>query len=86
MNEKERGAAGTRGLDFRNLVAIPQTTEMMLGDGCTCQLVEVRARADESGRALAAMARKYWMYSPFFALGKMPTAIGLMRNTKGRSK
>jgi len=35
----------------------------------------------ERDRALAAMGRKYWMYSPVFALGKMLTAIGLTRNT-----
>jgi deazaflavin-dependent oxidoreductase (nitroreductase family) len=39
--------------------------------------------AAERDRALAAMARKYWMYSPIFALGKMLTAVGLMRNTTG---
>jgi hypothetical protein len=32
---------------------------------------------------LAAMGRKYWMYSPIFVLGKMLTAIGIMRNTTG---
>jgi len=37
----------------------------------------------ERDRALAAMGRKYWMYSPVFAIGKMLTAIGLMRNTTG---
>lgn len=34
----------------------------------------------ERDRALAAVGRKYWMYSPVFVLGKMLTAIGLMRN------
>ena len=37
----------------------------------------------ERNRALAAMGRKYWMYSPVFALGKLLTAIGLMRNRTG---
>jgi len=37
----------------------------------------------ERDRALAAIGRKYWMYSPVFALGKMLTAIGLMHNTTG---
>ena len=46
---------------------------------------EARFLADpaERDRALAAMGRKYWMYSPIFALGKILTAIGLMRNTTG---
>jgi len=37
----------------------------------------------ERDRALAAMGRKYWMYSPVFALGKMLIVVGLMRNTTG---
>ena len=37
----------------------------------------------ERDRALAAVGRKYWMYSPVFALGRMLTALGLMRNRTG---
>ena len=37
----------------------------------------------ERDRALAAAGRKYWMYSPVFAVGKMLIGIGLMRNTTG---
>jgi deazaflavin-dependent oxidoreductase (nitroreductase family) len=37
----------------------------------------------ERNRAFAAAGRKYWMYSPVFALGKMLIAIGLMRNRTG---
>ncbi len=37
----------------------------------------------ERDRALAAAGRKYWMYSPVFALWKMLIAIGLMRNRTG---
>ena len=37
----------------------------------------------ERDRALSAIGRKYWMYSPVFALGKMLTALGLMRNKTG---
>jgi len=37
----------------------------------------------ERDRALAAVGRKYWMYSPVFALGKMLIVVGLMRNTTG---
>ena len=39
--------------------------------------------AAERDRALAAAGRKYWMYSPVFALGKMLIALGLMRNRTG---
>jgi hypothetical protein len=37
----------------------------------------------ERDRALVAMGRKYWMYSPVYALGKMLTSVGLMRNRTG---
>ncbi len=37
----------------------------------------------ERNRALAAIGRKYWLYSPVFALRKMLIAIGLMRNRTG---
>ena len=37
----------------------------------------------ERNRALAAAERKYWLYSPVFALGKMLIALGLMRNRTG---
>lgn len=39
--------------------------------------------AAERDRALAAAGRKYWMYSPVFALGKLLIALGLMRNRTG---
>lgn len=46
---------------------------------------EARFPGDPAERdgALAALGRKYWMYSPVFALGKMLTASGLMRSTTG---
>jgi len=46
---------------------------------------EVRFLVDpaERDRALAAVGRKYWIYSPLFVLGKMLIAIGLMRNRTG---
>jgi deazaflavin-dependent oxidoreductase (nitroreductase family) len=37
----------------------------------------------ERNRALAAGERKYWVYWPVFALGKVLIAIGLMRNRTG---
>jgi len=37
----------------------------------------------ERDRALAAVWRKYWMYSPVFGVGKLLTAVGLMRNRTG---
>ena len=37
----------------------------------------------ERDHALAAIGRKYWMFAPIFAIGKILTAIGLMRNNSG---
>jgi len=37
----------------------------------------------ERNRALAAAGRKYWMYWPVFALGKLLIAIGLLPNRTG---
>jgi len=46
---------------------------------------EARFLADPAERdwALAAVGRKYWVYSPVFAVGKLLTVIGLMRNQTG---
>lgn len=37
----------------------------------------------EHDRAMAAMRRKYWMYAPIMALGRVLTAIGVMRDKTG---
>jgi deazaflavin-dependent oxidoreductase (nitroreductase family) len=37
----------------------------------------------EHERAMAAVRRKYWMFRPLIALGRVLTAIGLMRDNTG---
>ena len=37
----------------------------------------------EHQRAMAAIRRKYWMYRPFIALGRILTHLGVMRDTTG---
>jgi len=37
----------------------------------------------EHERAMAAVRRKYWMYSPIMGLGRILTAIGVMRDNTG---
>ena len=37
----------------------------------------------EHERAMAAIQRKYWMFSPFIALGRVLTAMRLMRDNTG---
>src|SRR5215472_2612794 len=38
---------------------------------------------DEHERAMAAIRRKYWMFRPFIALGRLLAAMGLMRDNTG---
>ena len=37
----------------------------------------------EHKRAMAAIRRKYWMFRPLIAVGRLLTAIGLMRDNTG---
>jgi len=37
----------------------------------------------EHERAMTAIRRKYWMFRPIIALGRVLTAMGLMRNNTG---
>ncbi len=37
----------------------------------------------EHQRAMAAIRRKYWMFRPLIALGRVLTAMGVMRDTTG---
>jgi hypothetical protein len=37
----------------------------------------------EHERAMAAIRRKYWMFRPVIALGRVLTAMGLMRDNTG---
>jgi len=37
----------------------------------------------ERKRALAAVGRKYWMFSPIFILGKLLMGVGVLRNNSG---
>jgi hypothetical protein len=41
------------------------------------------ANPAERDTALAATGKKYWMFSPFFVIGKLLAVIGLMRNNTG---
>jgi len=41
------------------------------------------AQRAEHERAMAAIRRKYWMYRPLIALGRILTAIGVMRDKTG---
>ena len=76
---------GTANLERQWVRNLQKNPRIKLSVGGEKFEAEARFIADpaERDRALAAMARKYWVYSPIFALGKMLTAIGIMRNTTG---
>src|SRR5437868_12752737 len=66
----------------RNVQKTPQMKLSVAGetfDG-TARFLADRA---EHERAMGAIRRKYWMYRPLIALGRILTAIGVMRDKTG---
>jgi len=66
----------------RNVQKTPQVKLSIGGetfDG-TARFLTDRA---EHARAMAAIRRKYWMYRPLIALGRVLSAIGVMRDNTG---
>jgi deazaflavin-dependent oxidoreductase (nitroreductase family) len=76
------GTANVQRQWVQNVQKNPRITLVVNGEKFEA---EARFLADplERSRALAAIGRKYWMYTPIFALGKLLTAIGVMRDTAG---
>jgi len=83
--EGDRVFIGTANVQRQWVQNVQKNPRIKLSVGGEKFEAEARFLVDpaERDRALAAMGRKYWMYSPIFILGKMLTAIGLMRNTTG---
>jgi len=83
--EGNRAFIGTANVQRQWVQNVQKNPRIKLSVGGEEFEAEARFLVDpaERDRALAAMGRKYWMYSPIFILGKMLTAIGLMRNTTG---
>ena len=76
------GTANVNRQWVRNVQKTPQVKLSIGGetfDG-TARFLAGRA---ENGRAMAAIRRKYWMYRPFIALGRILGAIGVMRYKTG---
>jgi deazaflavin-dependent oxidoreductase (nitroreductase family) len=76
------GTANVNRQWVRNVQKTPQVKLSIGGetfDG-TARFLTDRA---EHERAMAAIRRKYWMYRPLIALGRILTAIGAMRDTTG---
>ncbi len=76
---------GTANVERQWVKNVQKNPRIKLAVGGEKSEAEARFLVDpvERNRALAAMGRKYWMYTPVFAIGKMLTAVGLMRNTTG---
>jgi deazaflavin-dependent oxidoreductase (nitroreductase family) len=76
------GSANIEHQWVKNVQKNPRIKLTIGGEKCEA---EARFLSDpgERNRALAAAGRKYWMYSPVFALGKLLIALGLMRNRTG---
>ena len=83
--EGDRVFIGTANVQRQWVQNVQKNPRIKLSVGGEKFEAEARFLVDpaERDRALAAMGRKYWMYSPIFILGKMLTALGLMRNTTG---
>jgi deazaflavin-dependent oxidoreductase (nitroreductase family) len=75
------GTANVEHLWIKNVQKNPQIRLSVGGEKFDAEVLFLADPA-ERDRALAAIGRKYWEL-PIFALGKMLTAVGLMRNTTG---
>jgi deazaflavin-dependent oxidoreductase (nitroreductase family) len=76
------GTANVNRQWVRNVQKTPRVKLSMGGEtfGGTARFLTDRT---EHERAMAAIRRKYWMYRPLIALGRILTAIGAVRDTTG---
>ena len=76
---------GTANVERQWVRNVQKTPRIKLSVGGEKFEAEAQFLSDPAERdwALAAIGRKYWMYSPVFSLGKLLTALGLMRNPTG---
>jgi deazaflavin-dependent oxidoreductase (nitroreductase family) len=66
----------------RNVQKTPQV-RLSIGGETFSGTARFLADRAEHEHAMAAIRRKYWMYRPIMALGRILTAIGLMRDKTG---
>src|SRR5438094_9097461 len=76
------GTANVNRQWVRNVQKTPQIKLSMAGEtfSGTARFLTDRA---EHERAMAAIRGKYWMFRPIIALGRVLTAIGVMRDKAG---
>jgi deazaflavin-dependent oxidoreductase (nitroreductase family) len=83
--DDEKFYIGTANVNRQWVRYVQKTPQIRLSIGS--ETFEGRARflADgaEHDRAMAVIRRKYWMYTPIMALGRVLTAIGVMPDNTG---
>jgi deazaflavin-dependent oxidoreductase (nitroreductase family) len=81
----DRVYIGSANLNRQWVRNVQRTARVTLAIGDQVFEGEARFLADraEHQRAMAAIRRKYWMFRPILALGRLLTALGLMRDTTG---
>ena len=67
---------------FRNVQKTPEIKLSIGGERFTGAARFLSDRAEHE-LAMSAIRRKYWMFLPIIALGKILTALGLMRDNSG---
>jgi len=81
----ERFYVGTANVNRHWVRNVQKTPQIRLSISGETFEGTARFRADraEHERAMATIRRKYWMYWPIMALGRVLTAIGVMRDNTG---
>jgi len=76
---------GTANVKRQWVQNVQKTPQIKLSIGGETFEGAVRFLEDRSQheRVMAAIRRKYWMYSPIMALGRILTAVGVMRDNTG---
>jgi len=83
--DEEKFYIGTANVNRQWVRNVQKTPQIRLSIGGETFEGTARFLADraEHERAMAAIRRKYWMYRPLIAVGRVLTAVGLMRDTTG---
>ena len=76
------GTANVNRQWVRNVQKTPQI-KLCIGGQDFNGTARFLADRGEHDRAMTAMLRKYWMYAPIMALGRVLTALGVMRDKTG---
>jgi deazaflavin-dependent oxidoreductase (nitroreductase family) len=83
--DADRLYIGTANVNRQWVRNVQKTPKIKLSIGGESFDGTARFLTDRAGheRAMAAIRRKYWMFRPLIALGRVLTAIGLMRYNTG---